>query len=158
MRGVRLHCLAWLLAVCAAAACNDTTGPSPAELTLFVTEPVVARLEAGTGLMVLEFPVIIADPAGGGGTLATLATTVFNRSRNSAVVRNERPNGSFAFPEVTLPAGGSLTAQAGAVFTPPPPRDEIVVIVEARLSNGRSAQRTVRVAPIASSRPIALIP
>jgi hypothetical protein len=139
--------LACLLLACAAAACdNPGTGPSPAALTLTVADPLSARLDAGATVMVAEFPVTIADPAGGGGTLATLVTTVVNRSRGDTLVRNERPNASFAFPDATVPAGGSLTVQAGAVFAAPPPRDEIVVIVEARLSDGRSAQRTVHLA------------
>lgn len=147
MSGVRLACLALLLAACAVAACdNNATSPSPAALSLAIADPVVARFEAATNAMVAEFPATISDPAGGGGTLAMVVTTVFNRTRGAAVVRNERPNGSFAFPETALPAGGSLTVQAGAAFAAPPPRDDIVVVVEARLSDGRAVQRTVSIA------------
>jgi hypothetical protein len=144
MGGVRRVYFTWLLVACAAWACDDNgTSPSRAALTLTVNDPLIARFEASSNVMVAEFPATISDPAGGGGTLATVVTTVFNRSRGAAMVRNERPNASFAFPETMLPAGGSLTVQAGAAFTVPPPRDDIVVVVEARLSDGRAVQRTV---------------
>jgi len=144
MRGVRPDFLVWLLIALAAAACDDNgTSPSQAALALTVNDPVVARFEAGSNALVAEFPVTISDPAGGGGTLAAVVTTVLNQSRGAVVVRNERPNASFAFPASVLPAGGSLTVQAGAAFTATPPRDEIVLVVEARLSDGRVVQRTV---------------
>ncbi|MGE0864386.1 MAG: hypothetical protein AB7P34_10835 [Vicinamibacterales bacterium] len=143
MRGVRPDFLVWLLIALAAMACDDNgTSPSQAALALTVSDPVVARFDAGSNALVAEFPVTISDPAGGG-TLAAIVTTVLNQSRGAVVVRNERPNASFAFPATVLPAGGSLTVQAGAAFTATPPRDEIVLVVEARLSDGRVVQRTV---------------
>jgi hypothetical protein len=137
---------AGLLVAAAATACgNDTgAGPSRAGLTLALPDPLEGRIvtcegcQEPTTTVVIEALVTIGDPQGAGATLERVETVVVNVSRGTEVVRNVRPNASYAFPSTSIPAGGTLRVHAGAVLPLPPPRDEIRVTVIARASDGRT--------------------
>lgn len=150
MRSRRARPLLYVLMLLAAG-CSDDGGPtpSPPPLTIAVPNPVEGRLvtcaecQAPTVTVILEFPVTIGDPAGAGGTLEQLETIVVNATRGEEIARNVRPNTSFAFPSTSVPAGGTLTVEAGVGFAIPPPRDDVRVTVRARLTDGRSASASV---------------
>lgn len=141
--------LLWALLLTTTWACGDAgPGPTP-PLMLVLPATVEGRMATCTGCtdptptVVLEFPVTILDPQGSGGTIERLETIVMNRSRGLEVARNVRPNADYAFPDSSVPAHGQLVVQAGIVFGPPPPRDEIVVAVRVRLTDQREASSTV---------------
>ena len=151
VRGSRL--LHALVAVSLAAACGNemrTTAPTPS-LVLTFAEPVVARVVAAPSGVTAEphlvtgFPVTIADPAGPGGTLASVTLVVRNVSRAMEAGRNVRPNADFAYPVTTIPPRGSLSVEAGISFPLSPPRDELEVAVSVALTDGRMVTRTARV-------------
>jgi hypothetical protein len=96
--------------------------------------------------LVIEFPLTIADPTGPGGTLASVTLVVRNVSRAMEAGRNVRPNADFAYPVTTIPPRGSLSLAAGLVFPVTPPRDELEVVVSVALTDGRTVNRTARVA------------
>lgn len=124
--------------MCVIVACSRSpASASPPPLVLTYATPVTATLVGDT--FVAEFPVTLSDPRGSGGTIAYLETIVFNQSRKLEVQRNRRPNASFALPVATLPAGRSITLPAGVAYAPPPPRDQIIISVTVRLTDGREA-------------------
>lgn len=92
-----------------------------------------------------EFSVSVSDPFRRGGTLAAVETVVENRSRRLELGRNTRPNASVGYDDVTVPQGSALVLPAGIVFTMPPPRDEVVVTVTVRLTDGREGSASSRV-------------
>lgn len=126
--------------------------PSPPALRLTLPTRAEGRLvtcatcEAPTTTVVVEFTVGVGDPDGPGGTIERLETIVTNRSRASEIGRNVRPNADYAFPDSRVPPGGQVAVQAGIVIALPPPRDEIVVTVLARLTDGREASGTTPLA------------
>lgn len=126
------------------AGCSDApTKPSPT-VTLSFATPVVATIvacdscaEGPTIWATAEFPVTLTNPASADRTLVTLTTRVVNRTRGGEIARNVRPNETHAYPDVRIPAGGTLTLDAGIVYFPlPPPRDDVVVEVIAELQDG----------------------
>jgi hypothetical protein len=123
------------------------TAPTPAS-TLSVTfaQPLAARVVDGRA--VLEFPVVIQDVGGPGGTVQSVTTIVTNRSRDIDVGRNVRPNADVSYLDTVIPAGGSLTLAAGIVFEVQPPRDEVRVSVVVTLSTGRRAEQSGSLAPL----------
>jgi hypothetical protein len=126
---------------------NDHMGPTPVAggIRLVFDDPVVAQFVQVTGVFVAEFPVTIVDETGRGGQLLFLETMVYNRSRNILMATNQRPNGTYGFPQQSLPARGELNVYAGIGFAPPPPRDEIVITVRVRLTDGRETERAASV-------------
>lgn len=126
---------------------NDHIGPTPLPggMRLVFDDPVLAQFVPSTGVFVAEFPVTVVDEADRGGQLLFLETMVYNRSRNILMASNQRPNDTYGFPQQSLPARGQLTVEAGVGFSPPPPRDEIVITVRVRLSDGRQAERAASV-------------
>ena len=134
--------------VAALAGCRDGgPGPSRASLTLRMPAVVEGRYSTCASceipvVVVVEFPVVIGDPAGPGGVLERLETLVVNSTRGVEIVRTLRPNADVAFRDAAVPPAGSLTVQAGAVFSPPPPRDDVRMTVRAWLTDGRSAAAT----------------
>jgi hypothetical protein len=142
-----LGLLAALPAVASAAACGRSpTSASPPPLVLAFAAPVTATFVTDT--FVAEFPVTLSDPNGTGGTVAYLDTIVFNQSRNLEAKRNRRPNASFALPVATVPAGGSVTLPAGVGYAPPPPRDQMIITVTVRLTDGREASHSAQLLSI----------
>jgi hypothetical protein len=144
-----LHQLLAAALLLAACACGSPTTPS-SPLTLALTASVTGRIIVCTTCtmppeqwIVAEFPVTLSDPRGPGGTLQSIETRVFNRTRGRTELgRNARPNADYQYADLAVPAGGSLTLPAGIVFHPlPPPRDELVVEVVATLTDGRSARQ-----------------
>ena len=90
--------------------------------------------------LVIDLPATVRDQSGPGGTVERLTTILTNRSRDVEIGRNVRPNAGYAFPSTTLPAGGQLVLQAGLTTAPPPPRDEVILTVHVRLTDGRESQ------------------
>jgi hypothetical protein len=135
-----------LTLLCGLAACSDEAGPSPPPITLTLPSPAEGRLVACTACqepsttLVIELPVAVRDAMGPGGTVERLTTILTNRSRDIEIGRNIRPNSSHAFPSTTLPSGGQLVLQAGLTTSPPPPRDELILTVQVRLTDGREVQ------------------
>jgi len=128
------------------AACGDgnPAAPSVPALTLALPASVEGRVVVCATCaepqmtVVVEFPVTIGDPSGPGGTLSRLSTRIVNRSRAIDVAENVRPNGAVELSPADLRPGGEITLEAGVVFgPPPPPRDEVAVVVSVRLSDGR---------------------
>ena len=132
--------------LCGLAACSDEVAPSPPPITLTLPSPAEGRLVAcatcqePSTTLVIELPVTVRDQSGPGGTVERLTTILTNRSRDVEVGRNIRPNASYAFPSSALPPGGQLVLQAGLTTAPPPPRDELILTVHVRLTDGREAQ------------------
>ena len=133
--------------LCGLAACSNESAPSPPPIAVTLPSPAEARLVAcatcqePSTTLVIELPVTVRDPTGPGGTVERLTTILTNRSRDIEVGRNTRPNANYAFPSTTLPAGGQLVLQAGLTTAPPPPpRDELILTVHVRLTDGREAQ------------------
>lgn len=141
-----------LLLIAAPGCGDDGPGPTPPPLTLVLPGTVEGRLVTcatcaePSVTVVLEFPVTVRDADGPGGTIVRLETIAMNRSRGLEVARNVRPNATYAFPDPSIPAHGQRVVEAGLVFGVPPPRDEIVVTVQVRLTDGREASAT---APLA---------
>ena len=146
----------WRLAVTAAlasgAGCGSPAQPTRPPITLTVPAIVTGRYvtcdTCEVGLWIsLEFPVTVGDPDGSGGTVQEVRVTATNRSRGQVLGGSSRPNADFAYPDTTVPAGGTLTLMAGLVISPaPPPRDEVVVGVLVTLGDGRSALGSARLA------------
>jgi hypothetical protein len=132
--------------LCGLAACSDEVAPSPPPIAVTLPSPAEGRLVAcatcqePSVTLVVELPVTVRDASGPGGAVERLTTILTNRSRDVEVGRNVRPNASYAFPSSTLPAGGQLVLQAGLTTAPPPPRDELILTVHVRLTDGREAQ------------------
>lgn len=132
--------------LCGLAACSDEVAPSPPPITVTLPSPAEGRLVACTSCqepsttLVIELPVTVRDQSGPGRTVERLTTILANRSRDVEVGRNVRPNASYAFLSSTVPAGGQLVVQAGLTTVPPPPRDELILTVHVRLTDGREAQ------------------
>ena len=128
------------------AACSNDVAPSPPPITLTLPSPAEGRLLScaicadPSITLVIELPVTVRDAMGPGGNVERLTTILTNRSRDLEIGRNIRPNSSYAFPSTTLPAGGQLALQAGLTTAPPPPRDELLLTVQVRLTDGREAQ------------------
>ena len=143
---------AWTLAVgLVLSGCGGQGRPTPSApgITLRVPDPIAGRYAAcpacpePASTVVAEFTVVVGDPAGPGGTVAALEVRVFNRSRDTELARNTRPNASVGLPDAAIPAAGELQLEAGITLSPPPPRDEVVVTVVVTLTDGRQTSRTV---------------
>lgn len=138
-------------------ACSSQTSPSRPAIAVSLPAAVEGRYVAcatcaePTVTVVLEFPVTVSDPNGPGGTVERLTTILMNRTRAAEVGRNVRPNADYAFPSTALPAAGQLTLQAGLVVPPPPPRDDLAVTVQVRLTDGREASATGPLAVLPAS-------
>jgi hypothetical protein len=132
--------------LCGLTGCSDEVAPSPPPISLTLPSPAEGRLVAcmtcpePSTTLVIELPVTVRDQSGPGGTVERLTTILTNRSRDIEIGRNVRPNSSYAFPSSALPAGGQLVLQAGLTTAPPPPRDELILTVHVRLTDGREAQ------------------
>jgi hypothetical protein len=152
-----MRLLAGLLLTTSWACGGEGPEPTPPPLTLVLPATVEGRLVAcgtcadPTPRVVAEFPVGVSDAQGPGGSIDRLETIVMNRSRGLEVGRNVRPNADYAFPDSTVPARGQLVVQAGIVFGPPPPRDEIVVTVRVHLTDDRQASSTVPLAIVVAA-------
>jgi hypothetical protein len=131
--------------------CGEHARPTPSApgITLRVPNPIAGRYAACPACpepernVVAEFAVVVGDPAGPGGTVATLEVRVFNRSRDTELARNTRPNTNVGLADAVIPAAGELQLQAGIALPPPPPRDEVVATVIVTLTDGRQTARTV---------------
>jgi hypothetical protein len=142
---------AWTLAAgLVLCGCGEPARPTPSApgITLRVPNPIAGRYACPgcpepAPTVVAEFTVAVGDPAGPGGTVATLEVRVFNRSRDTELARNTRPTTSVGLPDAAIPAAGELQLQAGIALAPPPPRDEVVVTVIVTLTDGRQTSRTV---------------
>jgi hypothetical protein len=133
-----------LLAVLATG-CSSPARPSVRGLTLALPASVQARYvtcaTCGPAIWLFaEFPVVVGDPDGAGGTLATVETTAVNTTRGGALAHNTRPNADYAYTRTTVPAGGTLEVLAGIVIAPPPPpRDAVSINVLVTLADGRKS-------------------
>lgn len=139
--------LVFVLAVTVSAmACDDGPASPDRALTLTFANAVTARLvtAGATVNAVGEFDVSVGDPAGPGTTVQSLETRVVSASRGVELGRSTRPNGDYAFTDASVPAGGTLTLQAGIVIPSPPPRDELRVTVTIRTADGRLTERSAR--------------
>ena len=124
------------------AGCSSEAKPTPPPIAVSLASPVEGRVVScascsGVPTLVIEVPVTVGDPMGSGGVLAEVTLVALNRSRGGELARNTRPNGQYAFPDTSVPAGGQLVVLAGLVAPLPPPRDEISVTVHVRLTDGR---------------------
>ena len=147
-----MRCAAWTLAAgLVLCGCGEHARPTPSApgITLRVPNPIAGRYAACAACperapsVVAEFTVVVGDPAGPGGTVATLEVRVFNRSRATELARNTRPNTSVGLTDAAIPAAGELRLQAGIALPPPPPHDEVVVTVIVTLTDGRQTSRIV---------------
>jgi hypothetical protein len=127
------------------AGCSSPERPSARGVTLVLPASVQARhgtcatCEVSTWVFA-EFPVIVGDPEGPGGTLATVETTAVNTTRGGALAHNARPNADYAYTRTAVPAGGTLEVLAGIVIAPPPPpRDAVRINVVVALADGRKS-------------------
>jgi hypothetical protein len=152
VRSLRLLLLAVALT---APGCGESpTGPDAPSLVILLPAAVQAQMVACPGcsdpsvVATAEFPVTVRSLDAHGGVVESLETAVVNRSRLLPLVRNVRPNSDFGYPDTSLPARGALVLAAGAVFPLPPPRDEIVVRVLVRLTDGREVSATAPVVVI----------
>ncbi len=130
------------------AACGDGRPAAPSTPALALALPATVEGRAvncpacaePSTTVVVEFPVVLGDPSGPGGTLSRVSTRIVNRSRALDVAENVRPNAAAGLGPAALPPGGRITVEAGVVFgPPPPPRDEMAVVVSVQLSDGRHA-------------------
>ena len=127
------------------ASCGDSSsGPSPAPILLTLPTAIEGHYSTcqtctDPVAVIVTFPVTVSDASGPGGTIATLDTRVMDTSRGTEVARNTRPNGDVGLSPSALPAGGQVTIDAAIGFPPPPPRDALMVVATARLTDGRSA-------------------
>jgi hypothetical protein len=143
---------AWTLAAgLVLCGCGEHARPAPSApgITLRVPNPIAGRYAACSACserdpaVVAEFAVTVGDPAGPGGTVAAVEVRVFDRSRDTELARNTRPNTNVGLPDAAIPAAGELQLQAGIALSPPPPRDEVVVTVIVTLTDGRHTSKTV---------------
>lgn len=153
MRIFRLLLLTVALAVPGCGGSTPTEPEAPS-LALLLPQSVQARIVACDTcpdpiIVTAEFTVAVQSLDSRGGTVASVETTVVNQSRSVMMVRNVRPNSDFGYPDTSLPPGGRLELAAGAAFSLPPPRDEIVVRVLVRMSDGREASATAPVVVVA---------
>jgi len=144
MRRLLLACLAATMAGCGGGAASR---PSPPPLSLILPAAVEGHYTncttcADPVTVVVALAVTVVDANGPGGTVATLETRVVNSSRGVEVVRNVRPNAAAGLSPTALPAGGRVIIETGVVFPPPPPRDALILLVVARLTDGREATAT----------------
>jgi len=127
------------------AACGGSdNGPSPAPLVLTLPPAIEGHYStcqtcADPVAVIVNFSVTVSDANGPGGTIVALEMRVMDTSRGTEVARNTRPNGEVGLSPSALPAGGQVTIDAGIGFPPPPPRDALLVVATARLTDGRSA-------------------
>jgi len=140
-------------AVLALVACGGSpAAPSLPGVTLGVPSTVTGRYVSCAAcesplVVVAEFPVVIGDPEGPGGTVQRVEIVAMNASRGTEIARNVRPNADVAYPVTALPGGGSLTLAAGVVITPaPPPQDAVTLSVTVRLTDGRASTGSVALA------------
>lgn len=90
-------------------------------------------------------PVTITNPGAAAITVATVEARAFNQTRNSLIASNVRPNADFAYPTLDVPAGGSLTLDAGLIYHPlPPPTDDVRLAVVVTFSDGTTARADAR--------------
>jgi hypothetical protein len=126
------------------AACDSPTRPGRPPIALTIPSTVTGRYVSCATCEVtlwisVEFPVVVADPDGAGGTVQDVRVTATNQSRGTVLAGNTRPNSEFPYPNTTVPAGGTLSLMAGVVISPAsPPRDEVVIAVLVTLSDGRT--------------------
>ncbi len=146
VRSRALRRLAGALAiVTVGAGCGDSSsGPSPAPILLTLPAAIEGHYSTcqtctDPVAVIVNFPVTVSDARGPGGTIAALDMRVMDTSRGTEVARNTRPNGDVGLSPSALPAGGQVTIDAGIGFPPPPPRDALLVVATASLTDGRSA-------------------
>ena len=130
----------------ALASCGGSpSAPSLPGLTLGVPATITGKYVACSTcdpplVVSAEFPVVVGDPGGPGGTVRQVEVVAVDASRGTEVARNTRPNADFAYPVTAVPKAGSLTLAAGVVISPaPPPRDSVNVTVTVRLTDGRAS-------------------
>ncbi len=131
-----------VVAVWSSIGCNGTPStPVEPELVVDFTTPVVAK-PGSAPFYFAEWPITIRDPMGPGGRLEFVDVIVTNRTRDQEIGHNRRPNTDFVYVEDRVPSRGALTVEAGVVFEMQSLADELLVAVQVRIDDGRTAERT----------------
>ena len=147
-RGLALVVAAQLFAV---AACDSPARPQ--------SQPAVALAPSVTGAIVscycttdgptvwatVAAPVIVTNPGTSSVRVASVEARAFNQTRKTLISSTVRPNTDFAYPEEEVPAGGSLTLEAGLVYHPlPSPQDDVRFVVVVTFRDGSTARAEAR--------------
>ena len=137
----------------ALASCGGSPSkPSLPGITLGVSATITGKYVACSTcdpplVVSTEFPVVVGDPDGPGGTVRQVEVVAVETSRGTEIARNIRPNADFVYPVTAVPKAGSLTLAAGVVISPaPPPRDSVNVTVTVRLEDGRASTASAALA------------
>ncbi|HUF24541.1 MAG TPA: hypothetical protein VMN81_10465 [Vicinamibacterales bacterium] len=77
--------------------------------------------------------------------ISTVESRVLNRTRNSVIATNTRPNKDFPLLDLLLPRGGRASLDVGVVYSPlPPPTDDIWFAVIVTFDDGATIGDQVR--------------
>src|SRR5436190_24326174 len=99
--------LAAAMAVLALVACGGSPAePSRPGITLGVPSTITGTYVRCAAcdvplLVVAEFPVVVGDPQGPGGTVDRVEIVALDASRGTEVARNVRPNADVSYPVTT---------------------------------------------------------
>lgn len=132
--------------------CDDNPNAPDVGITVVmpasVTAPIVTCLECTTDptvWAVAEANVTIINGSGRSLDVATVEARAFNRTRNTLITSNTRPNTDHTYAETFIPNNGSLTLAAGVVYFPlPPPGDDVQFAVVVTFRDGTVARGETR--------------
>jgi hypothetical protein len=129
------------------AACGSGPTSPNAGITLVLPDGITGRIVTcatctdPTVWAVVEQDVSIVNQSTRDRDVATVEARAFNHTRGTLISTNTRPNVDDSYSDTRVPAGGTLTLQAGLVYHPlPPPRDEVHLIVVVTFRDGTSVR------------------
>jgi hypothetical protein len=143
--------LVFLSALALAGCQKNPVGPEAATITLTLPSEVTGRIVVCDSCVLASAPSAVATAnltlANHGRTsheVGAVETVVANHTRMTILASNRRPNADVGLTASSIPAGGSLTLEAGVVYPVPPPRDDIQLLVIVSLTDGTKVQGQVR--------------
>lgn len=128
------------------AACGSGPAAPNAGVTLVLPDGITGRIVTCATCTdpavwaVVEQDVSIVNRSTRDRQVATVEARAFNHTRGTLIKANTRPNVDYVYPDTWVPAGGMLTLQAGLVYHPPPPGDEVYFIVIVTFRDGTSVR------------------
>ena len=94
---------------------------------------------------VLETSITLENNGAHDRRIARVESRVLNRTRNTVIATNTRPNKDFPYLDLLLPRGGRASLDVGVVYAPlPPPKDEIWFAVIVTFDDGGTIGDQVR--------------